>query len=453
MHTALMRRTTPERGRVASAWALSLAAHLALLAAGAALVAGLTGREAAEPPKPPPAPREATLDIELPTILDGTLADDAVPPLAPPPAPLPRGGGERQPRPDARTQGRGGADTSRDLALNLADRDEQILLSPEVPSRIDRSQIQRLRSATRRASREDLRASRAPMELTFLAMGRTDSLRPEHRPPADRDPSRGARQDGIPVRAGTALGAATLPDGPGATRPSDAGGSTLGAAEPSPGLGVRDGAPGTDPHASARVALARPLVQEGVPSVPADTRGKPSDTVDSEQEVATAMLSIIHASAAGGATGRGAGGSTAPGPTGAGGLTGPGSRASALGTGQGPALDNALEDPRRSDYIRKLRAKVNPLWSFPRWATAEGLEGVSTVTFTILADGSVTNVVVTRPSGIPGFDDSCKNAVQKAAPFGPLPPVLGQSFRLSLSFDAKNPAVLPKRPRPEKSDP
>lgn len=453
MHTPPMRRTTPERGRVASAWALSLAAHLALLAAGAALVAGLTGRDPAEPPKPPPAPPETTLDIELPTILDGTLAEDAVPPLAPPPAPLPRGGGEHEPRPDARTQGRGGADTSRDPALNLADRDEQILLSPEVPSRLDRSQIQRLRSASHRASREDLRASRAPMELTFLAMGRTDSPRPEHRPPADRDPSRGAQQNGIPARAGTTLGAATLPDGLGATRPSDPGGSTLGAAEPSPGLGVRDGAPGTDPHASARVAHARPLVEEGVPSVPAETRGKPSDTVDSEQEVATAMLSILHASAAGGAPGPGTGGTTAPGPTGAGGTTGPGSRASALGTGKGPALDNALEDPRRSLYLRSVRAKVNPLWSFPRWAAAEGLEGISTITFTIRADGSVTSVTITRPSGIPEFDESCKSAVLRAAPFGPLPPTFPPSYRLSMSFDAKNPAVLPKRPHPEKSDP
>jgi TonB family protein len=448
-----MRRTTPERGRVASAWALSLAAHIALLAAGAALVARLAARDAAPALAPAaPAPVEATLDIELPTLLDGTLADSATPKGAPPPAPVSRGGGEHAPRLDARTQGHGGTDTALDPALNLADRDDRIFLSPEVQSRLDRSQIQRLRSDSHRASREDLRASRSPMELTFLAMGRTDSPRPERRAPGERDPSRGATLAGTPVRAGATLGAASLADGVFASRPVDPGGPTLGAPEPSPGLGVRDGAPGTDPRASARVALARPLVEAGFPSVPADARGKPSDTVDSEQEVATAMLSILHASTVGGAPGPGTGGAQGPGPAGAGGLTGPGARSTALGTVRGPAVDSALEDPRRSLYLRGVMSKVNRLWSFPRWASAEGRQGVSSVSFTILADGTLASVVVTRPSGIPEFDASCKRAVERAAPFGPLPAAFPRSYRVSMSFDAQNPAVLPKRPRPEKSD-
>ena len=67
--------------------------------------------------------------------------------------------------------------------------------------------------------------------------------------------------------------------------------------------------------ARLRVALARPLVQEGAPSVPAAVRGKPADTKDAEQEVA-ANQSMIHAGTAGGAAGPGVGGEPGPGAPG-----------------------------------------------------------------------------------------------------------------------------------------
>jgi TonB family protein len=43
------------------------------------------------------------------------------------------------------------------------------------------------------------------------------------------------------------------------------------------------------------------------------------------------------------------------------------------------------------------------------------------VTFTILADGSVTDVQVTQPSGATMLDLAAARAVHSAAPFGPLP--------------------------------
>jgi TonB family protein len=330
--------------------------------------------------------------------------------------------------------------------MNLADRDDELLLSPEERSRLERNQIQRVRSALHRSSHEDWRASREPMQLTFLAMGRAESSRPERRVSAERDPSQGARESGAPSRAGGTLGAGDLPAGLG-QRPRVVGGATEGVARASAGLGVRDGAPGTDHRDSARVALARPLVQEGAPSVPAAVRGKPADTKDAEQEVA-ANQSMIHAGTAGGASGPGVGGEPGPGAPGSGGASGPGSVSRALGTGQGNGIDIDPRDRRRSDYMRQAAARIYPLWAnaFPKWAVAEGLQGTAIITFTILADGNVASAVISRPSGVPEFDENCRRAVLRAAPFAPLPPELGQSLRWAESFVAKNPVVLPRNP-------
>jgi TonB family protein len=43
------------------------------------------------------------------------------------------------------------------------------------------------------------------------------------------------------------------------------------------------------------------------------------------------------------------------------------------------------------------------------------------VTFTILADGKVTDVRVTEPSGVSLLDMAAQRAILNAAPFGPLP--------------------------------
>ncbi|MFO0757020.1 MAG: energy transducer TonB [Byssovorax sp.] len=358
-----------------------------------------------------------------------------------------RAEGEATPRPDQRRSGHGGTDTVRDPAMNLSDRADPLLLSPDPISRLDRNQIQRIRSSDHRSSREDWRASKEPMQLTFLAMGQGESDHPEHLRPSDRDPSQGARESGAPHRAGGMLGGSPLPPGEGAlARPLGA--PAEGMPRASAGLGVRDGQPGLDHRASAKVGLGRPLVQEGMPSVPAAVRGKPADTKDAEQEV-MANPSLIHAGTAGGASGPGVGGEDSPGAPGAGGLSGPGSMSRPLGTGLGPGLDIDPRDRRRTDYLRQVSARIYPLWAnaFPKWAIAEGLQGTATISFTILSDGSIASVVITRPSGIPEFDENCRRAVLRAAPFSPLPAELGQSLRWAESFEAKNPAIVPRSAR------
>jgi TonB family protein len=329
------------------------------------------------------------------------------------------------------------------MAINLADRDDATLLQPEVRSRMDRNQIQRLDTDRARASREDWRASREPMELTFVAVGK--GSRAERRKASSSDPSSGARASAAPSRLGSTVGAEPRPQGIGEAR-RDPGGADEGGPVASPGLGLRDGRPGSDHRASADVMDARPMVAQGTPSIPSNDQGKPSDTTDSEQEVAAAMQSIVHASTAGGARGAGPGGQNGPGATGSGGVEGAGSKAKALGTGSGSGTDNDLRDTRRMMYLRKVMTKIHPLWAnaFPHWAALEGLQGTAIVTFVLAADGSVTSATVSRPSGVPEFDENVRQAVVRGSPYGALPPELGSTFRWAMPFEARNPAVRPK---------
>jgi TonB family protein len=432
-------------GRIASAGALSVAVHGVLGVVGAIVFAGSLGGGTSAMALAPEfeGAAEVPIEIELPVVVDdGTSLSEVDPenPMAPA-----RGGGEATPRPDTGNAGRGGTDAAEKPAINLADRDDRDLLTPEVRSRLERSQVQRVLSARARASREDWRASREPMELTFLASGR-GGRRPERRRHSDADPSAGGREVGAPMRLGGQLGARAQGAGEGES-PRPVGGAVEGRARASQGLGVRDGAAGSDHRESAQVALARPMVAQGTPSVPANVEGRPKDTVDSEQEVAPASQSIVHASTAGGTPGPGLGGQAgAKNETGSGGVAGPGSSAKALGTGKGAGLDTSASDARRMMYLRQVMTKVHPLWAnaFPKWAALEGLQGTTIITFTIRADGTVASASVSRPSGIPEFDENCRRAVLRGAPYPPLPPELGPSFRWAMPFDVRNPAVRPR---------
>jgi TonB family protein len=449
-------RPIRDEGRVASAWVMSIVGHLVATGLGGLLMASTLGRKPALPVQAPPAAQvqlEDAVEIELPAMLDGSRADQPVPPPAPLPEALARGGGEGKPALDTGREGRGGTDTAEAPAVNLADRDDGTLLTPEVRNRLDRDQIQRIQASKKRASREDWRASREPMELTFVAEGPHERpTRMDRRHGALRDPSSGGRDHGAPRRAGGALGAAMLPPGFG-ENPRVAGAPSEGADRASAGAGIRDGAPGWDHRDAARGALARPMVNEGSPSVPANAPGRPTDNVDAEQEVASAMQSIVHASTAGGAPGAGTGGQHGPGPAGAGGQSGPGSQSRALGSGHGSGVDQDPRDKRRLDYMRQVIAKLGPYTQprklMPPAAALEGAQGVVIVTFTIRADGAVAGASITRTSGIPELDENFRKAILQAAPFPALPAELGPTFRWAMPLDMRNPAV---RPRNAKTD-
>jgi TonB family protein len=185
---------------------------------------------------------------------------------------------------------------------------------------------------------------------------------------------------------------------------------------------------------------ARPDVTRGPTTIPAQGRARPNDTVDSEQEVATAVRSLVHASTAGGAPGAGNGGTGGGGAPGAGGARGAGSHASPLGTGLGDFFDLDTQDPRLVPYFRAIHRKIDPLveHAFPRQAAIELRQGTVIFDVTIAPNGTATvQWPPTRPSGIDEFDKNCFDAIRRAAPFGPVPESLGgRALHVRMPFAA-----------------
>jgi TonB family protein len=341
--------------------------------------------------------------------------------------------------------GRGGDGVVREKALNLADQDDHLSRDMSTMTSLDAAQLSRIQAGKVRQSYEDLRASRDPMELTFVAMGKT-GVAEERRPEAHVDPGPGSRAAARRSDLGASAGVAPQP-GEGPT-PAVAGALVDGGPHRSAGIGFDRGRGETESVALVN-AKARPDVTRASPSVAALDQGRPTDTQDSEQSVSARMQSLMHASTSGGRTGDGRGGEGGGGAPGAGGAGGAVSKASGLGAGgTGPG------DVEKIGYLRGVQSKIQPLWAnaFPKWAILEGLGGTAVVTFTIEADGSVSSASVTRSSGIPEFDANVKRAVLRGAPYGRLPSALGPRLVWSMPFVAKNPAVRPKDPREGATD-
>lgn len=428
-------------GPATAGWALagSVVAHVgALLGVGWIAYVSLGAREArlAESRTEPPT---EVVNVELPSFSEGSLvADREIVVEGTPPE---EHGGATIARVDTQTTGRGGNATGV-RAVNLAAIDEPMQLSPDLLSRLERDQVQRLRTAPVRTTHEDRRATTNPMELTFLATG--DGEHEERRPSAPSDPSRGSLIAPRAAVRGGHPGASESDDleGPGGTP----GASRRGELLASPGVGVRDGQAGSRHDVAARIARGRPDVTEGPVTIPAILRGRPHDTVDSDQEVASTVRSLVHASVAGGLSGEGSGGTAGPSPEpGAGGSAGRGSMARPLGTGDGDVFDWYTNDPALLPYFRKIHAKVDPLWrdAFPKSAMLELKQGTVILELTIAKDGTAkVSWPPIRPSGIDEFDRNCADALRRASPFDPIPASLGKtSLRIRAPFVAKNPIV------------
>ena len=356
-------------------------AHVTLLSVAGAIAYHFTqARERREAESRTPAGADA-IAIELPMFAEGTLVTDheVVPEGEVPVA----HGGSTIARVDTGTLGRGGSSAGA-RAINLAALDEELSLSPDLISRLDRDQHQRLKTTAKpRTTREDRRATTNPMELTFLATGTGEHQ--ERRPRAISDPSRGSLIAPRPPsvvggHAGTRESDAV--EGPGAT----AGADRRGQLTASPGVGVRAGEAGTHHDAAARIAQGRPSVAEGPPTITASLRGE--------------------------------------------------------------VFDWYTNDPMLLPYFRQIHAKVDPLWrdAFPRSALLELKQGTVIIEFTIAADGSVrVSWPPARPSGIDEFDKNCADAIRRAGPFAPIPAALREmgrsSLRIRAPFVAKNPIV------------
>lgn len=414
----------------------SVLLHASLLSIGAWLLArSLQGSPTPVRPPPPSVTVELEAEVTLPEV--AAAGPEAAEPSSLPPPLEARPGGRHAPRPDLEKAGLGGERTSAEDATNLASSIDPIALERDPATQRDRSQVSRLRTAWKRESRDDRRATPTPMELTFLATG------PGHvrarRDFALTDPARGVLSGGVASVVGTKVG------GQGATDtgsiPDEAnGGAVAGADRSELGRGARDGSDAQEFHAAARVLFARPLVTAGRAAVPTESRGRPNDTLDSSQEVAAKVSSLLQASSAGGEVGPGVGGERGGRAPGAFGTSGLGSRSSPSGSGFGTDF---ADDPGFSGYSRALRNQLAQLLAkaFPDWAIEQGRGGHVIFEMTLASDGKPSAVHIVRPSGVGEYDDNVLRAVRGVRSFGRLPSGFGAPAQFRVSWDAVNPAI------------
>lgn len=371
--------------------------------------------------------------------VDGIAVDEtSIEWIAPTPRPP---SGDNVAHPDNGLPGRGGDPSARVQALNLADADDQMRGSPDLLNRLDRDQIQRLHASQRRASWDDRRSTTHPAELALVAVG--PGVIHERRPPSPTLPSLGESDSARAREQGAAAQGATVPrtEETGTEQPTA--GGRIGSPMERAGAGVRSSIAGADQRIDAPVAETRPSVVQAPVAVPASDRARPSDDVESAQEVATTLRSIIHASAVGGVPGDKAGGSSGGGSAAAGGLSGATSHARSLGDGD--VFDFWTDDPTLLPYFRQLHHLIDPLWAnaFPKSALLELKQGTVILELTIYKNGRVVvGWPPVRSSGIDEFDRNCADAIRRAAPFPPIPRELGvEMLRIRMPFVARDPIV------------
>jgi len=73
----------------------------------------------------------------------------------------------------------------------------------------------------------------------------------------------------------------------------------------------------------------------------------------------------------------------------------------------------SVNPAKKSQFLAKVRAKINRAKSYPRIAQKRGMQGSVKVKFTILANGHASNISVSGPKV---FHNSARSAVKKAFP-------------------------------------
>ena len=430
--------------RWASALLTSCLMHVCLVGTGAWL---LTQAFAQRPPvvESVTAPIELEPTLELPrveTLTGGRSHRPSAIPVDHPDEPVAPQGGERPARPELPHAGQGGSRAS-SAPLNLSDRVSPLSLSRESTTLAQQSQLQRLATARARVSFDDRRATPNPMQLSFVATGPGTLL--ERRPPARFDPGRGSLHGGQASREGGAPGSPVpIGDERDSAEPDEGGDR---GSRPRHALGVPEGA--GRPSVRARIITARPPVKRARAAVPANTVGRPNDTVNSSHQVADAVRSLVHAGGLGPRAGEGPGGQPAasPAPPGRDGQRGEGALAAPSGEHEGTGLSLAA-DTGFGRYTQHLLEQIDWERAFPTWAVARGIGGLTVVSLTVDQQGRVVSLSIVRPSGIEEFDRNLVTAIRRDGPYGALPTALGSSLTVRIAFDATNPAVGRDGPGP-----
>ena len=100
------------------------------------------------------------------------------------------------------------------------------------------------------------------------------------------------------------------------------------------------------------------------------------------------------------------------------------------------ATSSRVNPNKKSQFLAKIRAKINRAKSYPRIAQKRGMQGIVKVRFTILKNGNVGHISLSGPKV---FHNSAKRAVKKAFPINTknAPLSLPTTVNLSLRYQLK----------------
>ena len=87
-----------------------------------------------------------------------------------------------------------------------------------------------------------------------------------------------------------------------------------------------------------------------------------------------------------------------------------------------------LSDPsdnRYRPYLLQVRKRIEQNWAYPESPIARQMEGTTVILFSIVADGSLSDAVVSSSSGSNTLDQGSLAAIRSATPFEPLPASYG----------------------------
>jgi protein TonB len=79
------------------------------------------------------------------------------------------------------------------------------------------------------------------------------------------------------------------------------------------------------------------------------------------------------------------------------------------------------EDEKFAPYLKKIKQKIENIWSYPPEAFARRNEGVSTVAFSVDNRGRLIKSEVVESSGYEALDQGTINVIKAAAPYAPFP--------------------------------
>jgi protein TonB len=100
------------------------------------------------------------------------------------------------------------------------------------------------------------------------------------------------------------------------------------------------------------------------------------------------------------------------------------------------ATSHSVNPNKKSQFLAKIRAKINRAKSYPRIAQKRGMQGTVKVRFTILKNGHVGHISLNGPKV---FHNSAKRAVKKAFPINTknAPLSLPTAVNLSLRYQLR----------------